>query len=87
MPTHGQHVTAGKVRLGLSVFAKPLPHHAHSGRRLVQEDVHGSSGAERGVVGGADGDVVVTVVVSLVTVAGDQVGEGEGVVVTLAVPD
>ena len=87
MPTRVYHLAAGEIHLGLLIVTKPLPHHAHSGRGLVQEDVDSGGGGETGAVGDGDGDVVLAVVVALVSVAVDEVGEGHQVAVSLTGPD
>ena len=81
------HWITDEVHLRLSVNAEPLPNHAHRGRRLVQQDVDNGGGGETGGVGGGEGDVVLTVVIALVGVVVNQVGEFHQVAVNLTVPD
>ena len=81
------HWITGEVHLRLSVNAKPLPNHSCCGRRLVQQDVDNGGGGETGGVGGGEGDVVLTVMITLVGVVVNQVGEFHQVEVNLTVPD
>ena len=79
MPTHVNDVMTGEVHLRLDVITQAFRDHAHRGRGDVNQNVNDLGGSQPCVVGGVDGDVVLTVVETLAVVVVDNLIEGEDV--------